>query len=141
MVSAEAKYAEATSEARRQQQKLIASLKKMNTRALVRKFTKVFGCEPFNPFDRQEMITDLAAKLNEDIAIPSNPAMRRRAFEQVVGIQRSNGHNGKISDSTVRLIRAMREDGEKYKDISAATGVSPNMCCAIATGLSYKHVN
>lgn len=48
---------------------------------------------------------------------------------------------GRFADELVRTIRHLRNELKMtYKEISEATGVSDNMCCAIATGISYKDV-
>lgn len=46
----------------------------------------------------------------------------------------------KLNDSAVRLIRRMRQDGYKLREIADTIGISVPVVSAVATGRTWKHV-
>ncbi len=144
-------------------QQIITNVKKMNTAALANKFERTFGWRPFNVFeDRQMMISSMTQWLidrqNGMTVDQSRQSAVAATFASIhsliqvtanfkVGLvisfknQIEKKTGGKFSDEVVRLIRELRNVHKMiYREIAKITGVSDNMCCAIATGISYKDV-
>lgn len=139
-------YQSKISEVRSIINKFMAKLKKMNSVRLARKLEKMTGEVVFNPWqERQEVIGklyDLAVINGEIPSFPTSPRLEANELRMCLGLpafEEIRRSNGVLSREDVMYIVKLRNLGLTYREISEITGVSDNMCCAITTGISYRH--
>lgn len=124
----------------------VARLKKANSVTLARRLERLTGEVTFNPWqERQDVIAklfSLALRNGEIQRIPTSPRLEAYGMRMVLGmptLEETQRSQGTMSREDVLKVVELRNLGLTYREISQVVGVSDNMCCAIATGMSYTH--
>lgn len=128
--------------------KIIATLKKMNSTAIARKYAKTFGYAGcFNVFnvdadERQSMIEELYGRMMSQIYGDWTPAISAKVMLSTLkDMFAAPVKTGRFDDNTIRNIRCERlANGTSYRKIGAKYGVSGDMIRSICIGESYSNV-